>query len=134
MVQDSIYDVIVIEYDRRRFSFLLNLVRRLRQRFPDALIILTKMWSLMDVRVTEKGDKNPAKLREWLLKSGKSPMSNEALEFVLNSDVTFSWEKMIRSREATMEAAEKDYNAKIYSWDTEPDVRELLRSRFPIFE
>jgi len=132
MVQDSTYDVIVIEYDRRRFEFLLNLVRRLRQRFPDATIVLTKMWSLMDVRVTAMDGKTE-KLREWLGKSGKPFMSNDALNFVLSSDVTFSWDKMIAIREPVMEEAEKKYDAKIYSWDTESDMKNLIKSRFPLF-
>merc|ERR1711862_935717 len=133
MLQDSIYDVIVVEYDRRRFESLAVFAMRLRQRFPDATIILTKMWNLMDITVTPKNGGKTEKLREWLHKSGKDFMSNDALDFVLNSDVTIDFKKGVYGRDDTMDKIAQATDAKIYTWSLKGDIKDRLRERFPLF-
>jgi len=133
MLHDSIYDVIIVEYDRRRFESLAVFAHRLRHRFPDATIVLTKMWNLMDVIVRPKGGGKVEKLREWLIKSGKPFMSQEALDFVLNSDVTLHFYDRLNERDKTMEKIAETTDSKIYSWDIQGDIKDLLRDRFPLF-
>lgn len=133
MVKDSIYDVIIIEYDRRKFSTLLQLAKRLRQRFPDATIVLTKMWALVDIQVIARDGSKKGKLRDWLVKSELPIHSSEALDFVLDQDVDLSFDKIIHSREVYFTQAEKEYNVKVYDWPTHGDVRDLVKSRRPRF-
>jgi len=132
MLQDSIYDVIVVEYDRRRFDSLAVFAMRLRQRFPAATIILTKMWNLMDIVVKPNNGGKWEKLREWLHKSGK-PQSLDALDFVLNSDVTLDFKKGVYDREETMEEISQATNAILYTWNIQGDIKKLLKERFPLF-
>lgn len=133
MLKESVYDVIVVEYDRRQFESLAVLATRLRERFPDATIILTKMWNLMDVKVKPNRGGKVEKLREWLFKSGKPMMSQEALDFVLNSDVTLKFYDRLFEREETMEKIANATNSKVYGWDIYGDIKDLLRHRFPLF-
>merc|ERR1719297_466425 len=103
MLEDNIYDVIVVEYDRRSPEYASNLARRLRQRFPDATIIYTRMWNLMDVFVKDNKTGKESKLREYIDKSGQPRASPEALEFVLNSDVKLHLDHRMPNRIKKME-------------------------------
>mmetsp|Transcript_26799 Transcript_26799/g.39651 ORF Transcript_26799/g.39651 Transcript_26799/m.39651 type:complete len:438 (+) Transcript_26799:54-1367(+) len=55
MVQDAIYDVIVIEYMPHMYSStkqaMLRLGERMRQRFPDAMIIYIDMWTIDQFKI-----------------------------------------------------------------------------------
>ena len=134
MVGDDIYDVIIIEYDRRRFEYTVNLSRRLRQRFPDATIILTKMWNLQDILVALKDDKSSKKLRDYLSQSGKPALSDDALNYVLHLNPQMTWEKNINIREKYYKQAEEEYGVKIYDWPTQGVLGSIVKSRFNFFE
>lgn len=50
MIGDKVFDVIVLEFAMRVNASTLALARRLRQRFPDALIINLKVWTPYTVK------------------------------------------------------------------------------------
>ena len=80
MLDDSIYDIIIVEYDQRRFGSLAVFAMRLHQRFPNTAIILIKMQNLMDITIEPNSSRKVEKLREWLVKSSKLSKTQEALE------------------------------------------------------
>eukprot|EP00591_Stephanopyxis_turris_P006505 CAMPEP_0195507032 /NCGR_PEP_ID=MMETSP0794_2-20130614/558_1 /TAXON_ID=515487 /ORGANISM="Stephanopyxis turris, Strain CCMP 815" /LENGTH=425 /DNA_ID=CAMNT_0040633565 /DNA_START=40 /DNA_END=1317 /DNA_ORIENTATION=+ len=64
MVGDELYDVIVLEYPHgETLGELSVLARRLRQRFPDAIMIFTQYWYPLQVYVREQG--REMSLTEW---------------------------------------------------------------------
>lgn len=132
MLKDAIYDVIIIEYDRRRFECLEVFVKRLRQRFPDATIILTKMWNLMDIQVRPKNGKIN-KLREFLVESGHPMISEKALEYVMGLDADISFFDRLDSRDVTYDRIAEENNVFVYEWDHTSDIRDLIRYRFRFF-
>ena len=50
MIGNKVFDVIVLEFAMRVNQSTLGLARRLRQRFPDALIICLKVWTPFTVK------------------------------------------------------------------------------------
>lgn len=50
MIGNDVYDVIILEFAMRVNKSTLALARRLRQRFPDALIICLKVWTPYTVK------------------------------------------------------------------------------------
>lgn len=133
ILKDEIFDVIIVEYERRRLECLEVFIQRLRCRYPDATIILTKMWNLMEVAVVDSTG-NVMKLREALVASGASTMiSEEALEYVLSSNYEITFSRIVSIRERAIEKIAKDNKAYVYSWGTDFDMRDLLRFRFKFF-
>mmetsp|Transcript_8197 Transcript_8197/g.11914 ORF Transcript_8197/g.11914 Transcript_8197/m.11914 type:complete len:439 (+) Transcript_8197:51-1367(+) len=59
MVKDAIYDVIIIEYMPHMYDAtkgaMLRLGERMRQRFPDSLIIYIDMWTIHQFSIQHKG-------------------------------------------------------------------------------
>jgi len=135
MIGDNIYDVIIIEYDRRFDSGLNNLVRRLRHRFPEATIIATQMWTFGMFRVTIEGKK--MMFLQWLKENGFERNNAEVKKLIYNlkiddMDITFLWQYG-ENREDYMNTLEKMYNITIYRWETGGDIKSLLLKHLPFY-
>jgi hypothetical protein len=63
--EDSVYDVIILEYFLRAYEGLLRLAVRLRQRFPNASIVILRIWSPLLYTHVPTG----LSMREWMQKN-----------------------------------------------------------------
>jgi hypothetical protein len=122
---DKIYDVIIIEYDVRFESGLRSLCRRLRQRFPEATIIVTQTWnfSMLYVKYKQK------MFLTWLRDEGYEKNNLETREFLLNQNIkdigiSFLWHYLEHRIEYTSQL-EHDFNVKIYSWEIDADEEQM---------
>jgi len=61
IIGEDEYDVIVLEFWMRSYDSLQLLVKRLRERFPEAIIVMTQLWSPMNVL----SDKTHMTVKQW---------------------------------------------------------------------
>lgn len=136
MIGDEMYDVIIVEYDRRYDMGLNPLVKRLRQRFVDATIIVVNIWTFMNVNVVDENDKFVDSFRGWL-KMNEMPDQNtpETVEFVRNSTVRFRFDtNRLEKRDAYMNELVRDYNVKLLSWPWgSGNIKPLLLRYLPLY-
>jgi len=132
MIEDSIYDVIIVEYDRRSPEYAMQLARRLRGRFPDATIIYTRMWNLMDVYMSKDG-RPEGQLRQWISKSGFPKGTPEALDFVLKQGLEFSFDRRMPARIKALQEIADQNNIILYKWDLEGNAQELVTNHYSYF-
>jgi hypothetical protein len=75
VADDQSFDVIVLEYADSLFSVTLQLAKRLRQRFPKALILFLDMWLMVYFQNIPSGGKH---LNVWSLQRGFATSSSGA--------------------------------------------------------
>lgn len=131
MVRNNNFDVIVIEYDRKEFKCLDSLVQRLRQRFPDASIILLQTWNLVDITFSNETGliRN---LGNWLIKDGFDHFATRFNQ-IINSKVSFGIVKGLIGRNKGIHRIAKKFNVSHFDWDYEGNVTDLLVNYFPYF-
>jgi len=130
MIGDAIYDVIIVEYDRRYGMGLNALIKRLRERFVDATIIVTNVWTYMNVNVIDENN-DTIPFRNWLIENGFEKNTPEALAFVKDSNVRFEFSpSRVPQRKAYMDELVRDYNVKMFSWSTKSANLKFLILRF----
>jgi len=130
MVGSNIYDVIIIEYDRRFEDGLSNLVRRLRQRFPKAAIIALQTWTFNMLLVNGND-----MFLKYLKAKGYEHNSEAVVDFVsdLNvDDLDIEFNSNLAKRTDFMNQLEKDYNIIIYRWESTGDMKELILKHLPL--
>lgn len=92
MVGDEIYDVIMLEYFSRASDGLKPLAERLRQRFPNAMIILVQLWNPKMISYRKN-----IHINKWVSEK-KLPLNDpkllEAVEATSSSEWTFNMEWM----------------------------------------
>ena len=116
MLGDDIYDVIVIEYDRAYQMGLNPLVKRLRERFMDATIIVINSWTFLNVNVIDD-NKEKVSLRNFLGLNGFGKNTAEAKEFINGCNASFSFDKeKMEKKDAYMNELVRDYNVKLVNW------------------
>ena len=119
MVSNSIYDVIIVEYDRigkGLLEYVETLLKRLRQRYPDATIIFMNMWLLWDIDVV-KPDESKIKLPAWMIGNMlKFDHFSKILDFAKNSSVSFDFSTSYYGRHMISKRLAKKYNLMVYSW------------------
>lgn len=136
MLSNSTYDVIIMEYDRyskNLHSCIIEMIRRLRQRFPKATIILTNIWLLWDINVVTKG--KIVKFPRWLsYKKHLSP--SEILSLAQKNNSTFMYNPLTYKSTIISEKIAEIYDVKLYSWfgkNEHSSVKRDLLSRLPYF-
>ena len=108
MISDEIFDVIVLEYFIRGYAGLIPLVKRLRERFPDSLIIILREWNPhMNVIVEEyietnemKGKKNTMTACGWIQKNNFDIYDHNQLKKAMdeskeNDNIKWKWTKIL---------------------------------------
>ena len=114
MVGDAIYDVIVVEYDKAYQKGLNTLVKRLRQRFVDATIIVVNMWGIGEVNVVDENNEVKTVIA-WLDENGIKGNTPEARTFIEQSNVQFELDTALTEKDAYMNKLVQDYNVKLLS-------------------
>jgi len=123
MVGDENFDVIILEFFPRAHKGLHPLTRRLRARFPDAIIIILREWSPMDII-----NQNKQNLRAWARKKGL-PLSlhHPKLHMAfLESEEEWFWTTHYNQRIRVQERAAKDFGAYILPMTKPEDPRDWL--------
>jgi len=145
MVGDSVYDVIIIEYDRRYKGGLSNLVKRLRERFPHAIIITTIMWHFATLWIDDYDGKTKSFVK-WIAERGFKKNTPDLLEFIRQSsddDLNmFYMNYQLDERMEYLKKVKEDYNTIIYSWEMKRkctsngeycnDMKQLILKHLPL--
>jgi len=140
MIGNNTYDVIIIEYERRYDMGLEYLVKRLRDRFPDATIIVTNVWTFMNIMVNDKDNKFYGPFRNWLRNAGYDSNTIEAWAHVRkvtynNPNITFSFvkNKVNVERDNTINKIANDYNARIFDWRKRGNMLAIILRYLPLY-
>ena len=118
---ESIYDVIVLEYDRSYYFGLTNLIQRLRQRFPHAIIIMTDIFRFEEIEVIDlTNNKNILSLRQYMLINGYPTNTEQSLQFLKDrlKSLKFQFKHNLEEKHVYMEQLASEYDSIIYRWNT----------------
>lgn len=135
MIGDKKFDVIIVEYERRYEMGLANLVKRLRERFIDGLIIVTNVWTFMNIEVEDESGKI-LPFRNWLRNNGYPNNSPEARDFVEMSNVTFSFKNNRQNTERDEYIAKlpDEYGVRIFSWSKRgKNMKDIILRYMPLY-
>jgi len=119
------YDVIVLEYYLRGYDGLYVLAARLRMRYPDAIIIVLRLWQPVHIGWYENGQLRGS-LQDWAVQNGLS--LTEVVQTVMNTDVDLRWSDPTSPNGIQNEIV-KDFGAHLFELEKPPNPKEAL-SRF----
>ena len=109
MLSESTFDVIIVEYDRytnNLHTCIIEMIRRLRTRFPTATIILTNIWLLWDIDVIVDGQ--TIKFPRWIGLDRNKLNPSEILDEAQKTAAQFVFNPLIyKSVEISQKIAEK---------------------------
>ena len=134
---NSTYDAIIIEYERRYDMGLANLVERLRNRFPKATIIITNVWTFMNIVVTDENG-TQAPFRNWLRHAGYESNTLAALEYVRSviddENLVFEYKENRQNleRDRYIEGLVDKYNVKIFDWP-KSNMKPIILRYMPLY-
>jgi len=129
--EDAIYDVIIIEYTYGQEA-LVQLTRRVRQRFPEAVIIILRIWTpcLIGFKKNEEEEEWESVMK-WLKEKDFEPNSPEAIDVIHQSSKY--WEFDDEFRDAFYDAS-RGINTYLYEWKKTDSVKDMLFSNLNKFD
>jgi hypothetical protein len=87
---DAMYDVIIIDYWLRYFEGLDELARRLRQRYPHAIMIFVRTWGPLHFKRKSSEDSNDIQsLGQWMYKMGLKNANTATLNKAIKDDTGY---------------------------------------------
>eukprot|EP00586_Coscinodiscus_wailesii_P003547 CAMPEP_0172489462 /NCGR_PEP_ID=MMETSP1066-20121228/19481_1 /TAXON_ID=671091 /ORGANISM="Coscinodiscus wailesii, Strain CCMP2513" /LENGTH=396 /DNA_ID=CAMNT_0013257353 /DNA_START=253 /DNA_END=1443 /DNA_ORIENTATION=- len=121
MVGDEVFDVIILEFHVVLNFGLRTLTKRLRERFPDAIIIILREWFPQSIT-----DKNGVTAHEWVEKRfGKKKDINDLKmhEAFRKSAGTWSWPAQDKQRNQIQNEIAREFDAYILAMPKPQDPR-----------
>lgn len=87
---DAMYDVIIMDYWLRYYEGLEELARRLRQRYPHAIILFIRNWLPIHFKrkINETSTEKPQSIEQWKIATGISDATkiNEVIQKIREDD------------------------------------------------
>mmetsp|Transcript_7140 Transcript_7140/g.9674 ORF Transcript_7140/g.9674 Transcript_7140/m.9674 type:complete len:556 (+) Transcript_7140:194-1861(+) len=127
--KDGHFDVIVLDYFSKAIDGLYELAGRLRHRYPDAIIIILRLWKPVHINWMKKGERRGS-LRDWGLhlseKYGRTIRygTEEWFEHLNKTSLKLEWQDFTE-RDGVVHAIEQDFGAKTFRLEMERDDPKL---------